>query len=66
MCPNDDDDSDLDMYFVANMAFLNYFEELINTLEAPSSHNITAQEHILPISLESDDLTKKYWLLQKH
>ena len=43
------------MYFMANIAFLNYFEELINTLEAPFLHNITTQEHILPISLESDD-----------
>ena len=40
---------------MANMAFLNYFEELINTLEAPFLHNITTQEHILPISLESGE-----------
>ena len=47
------------MYFVANMAFLNYFEELINTLEAPFLHNISTQEHILPISLDSDDFDKE-------
>ena len=35
--------------------FLNYFDELINTLDTPFFHNITRQEHILPISLESDD-----------
>ena len=42
------------MYFVANTAFLNYFDELINTLDIPDFHNITRQEHILPISLESN------------
>ena len=51
--------ADLEMYFVANMTFLNYFEELINTLEAPFLHNITMQEHILPISLESNDFDKE-------
>ena len=43
------------MYFIANKAFLNYFDELRNTLDTPFFHNITKQEHILPISLESDD-----------
>ena len=47
------------MYFVANTAFLNYFDELINALDTPFSHNITRQEHILPISLESDDFDKE-------
>ena len=41
------------------MALLNYFEELINTLEAPFLHNIMTQEHILPISLESGDSDKE-------
>ena len=48
-------DIDLEMYFVANTAFLNYFDELIDTLDIPDFHNITRQEHILPISLESND-----------
>ena len=54
-CDPDGDGADLEMYFMANMAFLNYFEELINTLEAPFLHNIMKQEHVLPISLESGD-----------
>ena len=58
-CDPDGNGADLEMYFVTNMAFLNYFEELINTLEAPFLHNITMQEHILPISLESDDFEKE-------
>ena len=59
MCDPEGDVTDLEMYFMANMALLNYFEELINMLEAPFLHNITTQEHILPISLESDDFDKE-------
>ena len=44
---------------MANTAFLNYFEGLIDTLEAPFLHNVTTQEHMLPISLESDDFDKE-------
>ena len=44
---------------MANTTFLNYFEELIITLEAPFLHNIMMQEYILPISLESVDFDKE-------
>ena len=47
------------MYFVANTTFLNYFDKLINTLDTPIFHIITKVEHILPISLESDDFDKE-------
>ena len=53
------DGADLEMYFVANTAFLNYFDELINMLDTPFLHNIMKQEHVLPISLESDDFDKE-------
>ena len=49
----------LEMYFVANTAFLNYFDKLISTLDIPFFHNITRQEHILPISLESEDFDEE-------
>ena len=58
-CDPEGDGADLEMYFVANTAFLNYFDELINTLDVPFLHNITKQEHVLPISLESDDFDKE-------
>ena len=51
--------ADLEMYFIANTAFLNYFEGLIDMLEVPFLHNVATQEHILPISLESDDFDKE-------
>ena len=58
-CDPERDDVDLEMYFVANTAFLNYFDELISTLDIPFLHNVTRQEHILPISLESDDFDEE-------
>ena len=58
-CDPERDNVDLEMYFVANTAFLNYFDELISTLDIPFFHNITRQEHILPISLESDDFNEE-------
>ena len=58
-CDLERDSADLEMYFMANTAFLNSFDELINTLDTLFSHNITRQEHILPISLGSDDFDKE-------
>ena len=52
-------DVDLEMYFVANTAFLDYFEGLIDMLKLLILQNVTMQEHILPISLESDDFDKE-------
>ena len=50
---------------MANTAFLNYFDELISTLDIPFFHNITRQEHILPISLESDDFDEELFAAPK-
>ena len=58
-CDPERDNVDLEMYFVANTVFLNYFDELINTLDIPFFHNITKQEHVLPISLEPDDFDEE-------
>ena len=58
-CNPERDDVDLEMYFVANTAFLNYFDELIATLDIPDFHNITRQEFVLPISLESNDFDEQ-------
>ena len=59
VCDPERDNVDLEMHFVTNTAFLNYFDELINTLDIPAFHNITRQEHILPISSESDDFDEE-------
>ena len=57
-CDPEGNGADLEMYSMANTAFLNYFDELINMLDVSFLHNITKQEHVLPISLESDDFDK--------
>ena len=59
-CDPESNGADLEMYFVANTAFLNYFDELINMLDTPFFHNITKQEHILPISWSQMTLIKNY------
>ena len=45
--------ADLVMYFTANLAFVNYFDDLIDSLDTPILQNWTTQEQILPISLQS-------------
>ena len=50
-CDPSSKDVDLEMYFVANTAFLDYFEGLIEALKVLVLQNVTMQEHILPILL---------------
>ena len=38
---------------------IKFFKELINMLQAPFLHDTMTQEHVLPISLESDDFDKE-------
>ena len=64
-CNPEKTDADLEMYFVANKAFLNYFDVLIDTLDIPVLYNITKQEHVLPISLESDGFDEELLLAPK-
>ena len=45
--------SDLVMYFTVNSAFVNYFDDLIDSLDVPFLQNWTAHQKILPISLQS-------------
>ena len=54
-------DVDLEIYFMSNTTFLDYFEGLIDTSKMLILQNKTMQEHILPISLESDDFDKELW-----
>ena len=41
------------MDFTVNLAFFNYFDNMIEYLGIPILRNWTAQEQILPISVES-------------
>ena len=44
---------DLEMYFTVNLAFVDYLEELNETIEIPIERNWTNYRQTLPISLES-------------
>ena len=49
--------SDLEMHFTINLAFVNYFDDMIEELGIPVSQNWTTQEQILPLSLETFEIS---------
>ena len=44
------------MHFTVNLAFVNYFEDMIEELGKQISLNWTTQEQILPISLKTFEI----------
>ena len=46
---------DLVMYFTVNMGFVNYLDNLTDSLEIPILQNWTTHEQILPISLQASE-----------
>ena len=44
------------MYFTVNLAFVNYFDNVINSLGVPVLRNWTTQGQILPLSVESFEI----------
>ena len=44
---------DLEMYFMVNIAFVNYLDQLNETINIPIEWNCTHQMQVLPISLEA-------------
>ena len=55
-CDNSNTDMDLVMYFTVNLAFVNYFDNLVEYLDVPILKNWTTEEQILPISLETFEI----------
>ena len=51
-CEGPETKTDLEMHFTINLAFVNYFNDMIEELCIPMSQNWTTQEQILPLSLE--------------
>ena len=45
--------ADLEMHFTVNLAFVNYFDNMIEELGFQISRNWTTQEQILPLSLKT-------------
>ena len=48
---------DLEMHFTVNLAFVNYFDDMVDELEKQISLNWKTQEQILPISLETFEIS---------
>ena len=44
---------DLEMYFMINLAFANYLDQLNETINIPIERNWTHQTQVLPISIEA-------------
>ena len=49
--------TDLERHFTINLAFVNYFDDMIEELGIPVSRNWTTQEQILPLSLETFEIS---------
>ena len=48
--------TDLEMHFTVNLAFVNYFDDMIEELGIQISQNWTTKEQILPLSLETFEI----------
>ena len=48
----ENENSDLEMYFTVNLAFANYLDQLEETIYIPIERNWICQMHVLPISIE--------------
>ena len=58
-CEGPETKTDLEMHFTVNLAFVNYFEDLLEEPNKPISQNWTSQEQILPISLKTFEISPK-------
>ena len=55
-CEGPNAQTDLEMHFTVNLAFMNYFYDVLEDLGKQISLNWTTQEQILPISLETFEI----------
>ena len=58
-CEGPETKTDLEMHFTVNLAFVNYFEDLLEEPNKPISQNWTTHEQILPISLKTSEISPK-------
>ena len=56
VCKGPETKTDLEMYFTINLAFVNYFDDMIEKLGIPVSQNWTTQEQILPLLIETFEI----------
>ena len=57
VCKGPDAKTDLQMHLTVNLAFMNYFDDILENLGKQISLNWTTQEQILPISLETFEIS---------
>ena len=57
VCEGSDAKTDLEMHFTVNLVFMNYFDDILENLGKQISWNWTTQEQILPISLETFEIS---------
>ena len=55
-CEGSETKTDLKMHFTLNLAFVNYFDNMMEEFGIPVSQNWTTQEQILPLSLETFEI----------
>ena len=65
-CENFETKADLVMYCTVNLAFVNYFENALESLDSSISINWTTQEQIVPISIENFEFDPKLLSTPKH
>ena len=51
--------TDLEMHFTVNLAFVNYFKDIMEESDIPISQKRTTQEQILPVSLKTFEIEPK-------
>ena len=56
VCEGSETRTDLEMHFTLNLAFVNYFDNMMEVLGIPISQNWTTQEQILPLSLATFEI----------
>ena len=56
-CKGSETKTDLEMHFTINLAFMTYFNDIIEELGIPVSRNWTTQEQILPLSIETFEIS---------
>ena len=65
-CEGQETKIDLEMHFRINLAFVNYFDDMIEELGIPILQNWTTQEQILPLSLETFKINPNLINPRKH
>ena len=56
-CKGSETKTDLEMHFTINLVFMNYFDDIIEELGIPVLRNWTTQEQILPLSIETFEIS---------